>query len=42
MKRTQGIECSLISADECLEKFPKLKIDDIEVTILLSFTFLVR
>ena len=24
------MECSLISADECLEKFPKLRVDDVE------------
>ena len=28
--RTQGIECSLLTAEECLEKFPKLRIDDVE------------
>lgn len=29
--RIQGVECSLLSAEECLEKFPHMRIDDVEV-----------
>lgn len=32
--KTQGIECFLLSAEECQEKFPLLRVDDVEVSIL--------
>jgi len=29
--KAQGIECFLLSAEECQEKFPLLRVDDVEV-----------
>ena len=32
--KTQGMECFLLSAEECLEKFPYMRVDDVEVRMI--------